>query len=529
MPNESPSPPTKDCTPTIASLPNETLSAILLSVAQAPTFPTDVREKHAALLQLGLVCHRWHDTIRSEPRLWTECSVAFVGNRKTSEEEKRQADQATINALEAFYAISGSSLGLTFECHCQRTPTQQVVSQLNHWLTLMGRRWTRMELDSREWAEGDGSASWIYAFMNLATEEKDRLGYSPFDNVVSLKMFIPAIQRFPLAGVPTGLSMWVDVIDFPLYLLFPNLTKLHLDFSADIRNAERLHEMLALKHLTSLRFSGSYDNVAVLQDLLSQLPILKHLDVWGVVPDPSRVHLTHHRLESFTTRDGRFHDRCSALSFPSLQHLTLGHAQYWPSSPSDVALSNVTTLLTNPPLQLRELKVDKNPFNEVDLFRLLIRLPVLEKLALQVPLNEQWETMEGSMFRSLLGHGSTSLEMPLPRLREIVMHMGGKVPSKEEGDDGSPVYGKAEFTGFCTLRDAFIDFVEDPRRQCSTGMDPPENAAERTAEEGCSLGSVVAQLELAHFNHTGIDGRSTVIYHRGTDFVEPLLGGDKSW
>ncbi|KAH6896457.1 hypothetical protein BKA70DRAFT_755358 [Coprinopsis sp. MPI-PUGE-AT-0042] len=390
----------------------------------------------------------------------------------------------------------------------------------------MARRWTRMELDSREWAEGDGSASWIYAFMNLATEEKDRLGYSPFDNVVSLKMFIPAIQRFP--GVPTGLSMWVDVIDFPLYLLFPNLTKLHLDFSADIRNAERLHEMLALKHLTSLRFSGSYDDVAVLQDLLSQLPILKHLDVWGVVPDPSRVPFTHHRLENLYNTGRRFQNRCSSLSFPSLQRLTLGHAQYWPLSPSDVALSNLTTLLTNPPLQLRELQLDKNPLNEMDLYQLLVCLPTLEKLALQVPLNEQWETMEGSTFRSLLEHGSNFLEMPLLRLREIVMHMAGKIQSDK--DDG-PEYRKAAFAGFCALRDAFIDFVEDPRRQCSTGVDPIDNTAGRTlaAEEGCSLGPAVARLELAHFGHTDIAGQSTVIYHRGRDFVEPLLDGDEFW
>ncbi|KAH6896448.1 hypothetical protein BKA70DRAFT_1316504 [Coprinopsis sp. MPI-PUGE-AT-0042] len=435
-----------------------------------------------------------------------------------------------MDALEAFYSRSGTSLGLTVECFCERTPNQQVVSRINDFLLSMANRWTRMGLVSYP----DIDASWICPLMILASEEQDRSGHSLFSNVGILRMAVPSMQP---SEVPLDSSMWTDVTTFPLCHLFPNLNKLYLSFEGDIPNVERLYENLAFQQLTTLRFDDSYNNTAVLQDLLSQLPMLKRLHAWGLLPDPSRALFNHPRLESLTTNDGRFHDRCSAISFPSLQQLSLGHNQHLPISLSDTALSNLTALLTNVPTELRALKLGKKPFDEKDLYRLLASLPMLEMLVLQVPLGDKWETMTGTTFRSLLEQGSNSLEMPLPRLREIMVHTDGTVPSRVEDDDrGDPdAKGTTAFGGFCALRDAFIDFVEDPRRWDSTEVDAPEIATGplMRAEAVGSLGPAIAQcthLELARFqiylsNHPA----HRVIYQRGRESVESSFSRDKDF
>ncbi|KAH6915522.1 hypothetical protein BKA70DRAFT_578881 [Coprinopsis sp. MPI-PUGE-AT-0042] len=514
--------PMQDYTPpTISSLPNELINPILLSVSQSDLFPIEVRQKHGALLRLGLVCHRWHDVICSERRLWTECSAVFVGNEKTPEE----ADHATMDALEVFYAKSGSTLGLSFECRRGRAVTQQVVSRLQTLLIeSMAYRWTKMEFTSsqQEMSLADPGASWIYHLMDLAIKEKDLSGYSPFSNVEFLRMDFPWMVRSRFSD----LSAWTDITALPLCHLFPNLISLTL--VGGIENAERLYRNFAFKQLTALRFAGLSKLVA-LQDLLSQLPMLKHLDASGVVPDPFRALFTHGALEVFKIGDVRFHDRCSTLSFPSLQRLSLRHPGDY-AFPSRFSLTALSTMLTTTPTRLRVLELDKKPLNEMDLYRLLRRLPTLETLVLQVPFNNEWAAMKGTVFRSLREHSSDSLEMPLPRLREIMMHMYGKVASEREDDDyDDPAYRRAEFAGFCALRDAFIDFVEDPRRGLTDNETDDISEADNLSapiEEGGESSSLTpevaraARLEIARFDYEDEDrGRSGVIYHAGKDYA----------
>ncbi|KAH6896449.1 hypothetical protein BKA70DRAFT_755113 [Coprinopsis sp. MPI-PUGE-AT-0042] len=322
-----------------------------------------------------------------------------------------------------------------------------------------------------------------------------------------------------------GTGMWrdVQVVSLPLGLPFPNLTKLCLKFAANIRGVQKLYQMLAFKHLTALQFSGSsYDNTdIVLQDLLSQLPMLKHLDIQGVEPDTSGLPFTHYRLKSLTTRNGPYH-RYSGLSLPSLQRLSVGHAQY----SSDVALSSLSALLSNTPNQLRMLGLDTDPLNEMDIYHLLTDLPMLEELVLRVPFNGKWETMEGHTFRKLLEHSSDSVRMLLPRLKEVILHMDRKV----EEDDRDPAYRRAEFAGFCAFRDAFIDFVEDPRRGLAENeMDIAQEADNLSAlieEDPSRLAPVPAwagPLEIAHFDYAESDDYyAGVVYHRGRDYTEPV-------
>jgi F-box-like len=118
--------------PTIESLPNETLGDILLDVVEGEGFPSDVRRKCAALLQLGLVCHRWHETIISEPRFWTHSAIDILEDTTANMdmETKHKSDQASVEALEAFYSRSGSSLGLSILCFCDHTPPQPGLKNL---------------------------------------------------------------------------------------------------------------------------------------------------------------------------------------------------------------------------------------------------------------------------------------------------------------------------------------------------------------------------------------------------------------
>ncbi|KAH6915529.1 hypothetical protein BKA70DRAFT_579010 [Coprinopsis sp. MPI-PUGE-AT-0042] len=514
--------------PAISSLPNETLSTILLNVARSHGFPTDVRKKFAALLQLELVCHRWHDTIRWEPRLWTECSVSFSARRDSTTTE--EAGQALMDALEAFYSRSGS-LDLAIGCYCGRTPTPQVVSRLNDVLISMSHRWTRMELNSYEMGPGDRSTLWIYALMDLAVKEKDRLGYSPFNKLDGLKLSI-------LGTVVSGIAArrWVDVTAFPLCHLFPNLTRLCLRFRGEIWDVEELYKGFSFQKLTYLHFDGSNDRGAViLQDLLLQLPMLKRLKADSLSPDPSRALFTHSALESFEKGNGEFLSHCSVLSFPSLERLSLGYGYVEigrDAVPSNLVLSTLTTMLTGVPTHLRALELDKEPLSEMDIYRLLIRLPTLETLVLQVPSNGRWETMEGHTFRKLLEHKSGSADMPLPRLREIMLHMERVL---EDDGHGGAAHRKAEFAGFCALRDAFIEFVEDPRRglidnetdDASEVDNLSAEEEEEEKEEGSSPAPVVAvcagPLEVAHFDYAdSYHYHAGVVYHSGRDYTEPL-------
>ncbi|KAH6896445.1 hypothetical protein BKA70DRAFT_755088 [Coprinopsis sp. MPI-PUGE-AT-0042] len=512
--------------PTIASLPNETLSAILLDVARSHKFPIDVRDKLAALLQLELVCHRWHETIRWEPRLWTECSVSFSARRGSTITE--DAGQAMMDAMEAFYSRS-RSLDLAIECYCGRTPTPQVVLRLNDFLISMGHRWTRMKLASDEVGPGDRSTLWIYALMDLAVKEKDRLGYSPFNKLGALKMSILGTVGHGIAG-----TRWIDVTAFPLCHLFPNLTWLCLRFQGEIRGVDRLYEGLSFQKLTSLQFSGnSHHRLVILQDLLSQLPMLKRLKTGSLSPDPSRALFTHSALESFEKGNDEFLSYCSVLSFPSLERLSLGYGYVGigrDAVPSNLVLSTLTTMLTGVPTHLRALELDKEPLSEMDIYRLLIRLPTLETLVLQVPSNGRWETMEGHTFRKLLEHKSGSADMPLPRLREIMLHMERVL--EDDGHDGA-AHRKAEFAGFCTLRDAFIEFVEDPRRGLidnetddASEVDNLSAEEEEEKEEGSSPAPVAVcsgPLEIAHFDYADLyHYHAGVVYHSGRDYTEPL-------
>ncbi|KAH6896456.1 hypothetical protein BKA70DRAFT_1231671 [Coprinopsis sp. MPI-PUGE-AT-0042] len=204
-----------------------------------------------------------------------------------------------------------------------------------------------------------------------------------------------------------------------------------------------------------LRMDFPWVQIVALQDLLSQLPMLKHLDASGVVPDPFRALFTHGALEVFKTGDMR-------------------------------------------------------------------RLPTLETLVLQVPFNNEWAAMKGTVFRSLREHSSDSLEMPLPRLREIMMHMYGK---------------KGRICGICALRDAFIDFVEDPRRGLTDNETDDISEADNLSasiEEGGESSSLTpevaraARLEIARFDYEDEDrGRSGVIYHAGKDYAQGLFLGDE--
>jgi F-box-like len=507
----------------IASLPNETLCSILLEVVQSDNFPLEVRKRHTALVQLGRVCHRWQDAIYSEHRLWAESSVEFLQELIGASE-----NEALMDALEAFYHRSGSSVGLAIRCLCDGKPTQQVPSRLNEFLISMAHRWTKMELDSG--GPGLGKTTrWIYPFLGLAKREKDRLGYSPFSNLKYFKLAMHARQSFsPIEG---EVEMRVNLASFPLRDLFPNLTNFHLNLlGGAAKIVQSLYPKIAFKQLITLQLL-SYDAV-ILQDLLAQLPLLRHLHASGFIPpNPPGKPFTHGALEHLRTADGRLYDVCSPLSLPTLQTLSLRHSEIT-APPSASVLLALTTMLNNGPSNLRALNLSIAVLNEIDLYRLLVRLPTLETLVLDVPFGNRWDEAEGGTFKSLLEHSMTAGEMPLPLLREIVLEM---VPMPV--DTGGWFNPENAHKGFCAVRDAFISFVEDPRRSCGLtdkerdDMLEIESVSATTEEEQVAWGLAAHRLELAHFqcevdSDSGM-GIDKVVYHRGKEHVPLLFPGDR--
>ncbi|KAH6896458.1 hypothetical protein BKA70DRAFT_1231673 [Coprinopsis sp. MPI-PUGE-AT-0042] len=356
----------------------------------------------------------------------------------------------------------------------------------------MGHRWRSIELNSHELVLYR-RASWLYGLMELASSIKESSGRSPFEYVQHLDLNL--VRLLPRSYIWANAVMCIDVASLPICQLFPNISTLSLRLYGKAQAMDTLYQNLALNQLTTLQLSVSTGDPIVLQDLLSQLPALKHLDGWGPIPDPCQPPFIHTALESFTTRDARFHTRCSSLSFPSLQHLSLGITQMEAPSSSSVMLPLTSMLSAS---QLRVLKLDNRPLTEPHLVQLLVGVPTLDTLILSAPFNASWKDTTGHVFSSLTERSKTTTTLPM--LKEIVMHTIGKVPSEENKSPGADV----EYRGFCALRDSFIQFVENPRRW---DLLPLSDFAQSGA-----AGLVYRCLDAARFDHDG-----GVIYHRVKD------------
>ncbi|KAH6896417.1 hypothetical protein BKA70DRAFT_1438343 [Coprinopsis sp. MPI-PUGE-AT-0042] len=492
--------------PPISSLATETLSSILLLVAGS--FPTELFKNATSLLQLGHVCRRWYAFILDEPRFWTSCTAKLGSaerftrpSQDSDVPEQMKADQRRINALEAFYSHSGTILPLSITLDLQGPPTNLAMAcRLATFLITKARRWTSISIESREIAL-NRQTSWIYPLMDLTKSELERLGSSPFENVDDLSLELSRHMHYR-SGLQQSDVLHIDVTSLLLSPFFPNISTLSLELHGKTRALRTLRDNFHFKRLSFLkiRVEPGYDrpdwDTLNLEDLLEDLPALKHLDAWGLsVDDSDGGRITHPTLESFETNDERFHTEGS-LSFPSLQILELGE---WVDNDGPVDVPGLRTMLSA--TQLRKLVVGHSPIAEDELVQALQCVHVtLERLELVAPLG-RWQDATGEVFTSLI----SSFEEPVtfPQLSEICVHAKRRAPQYQEWcfDDDE------EYDGFCDFHDAFIKFVDDPCRWAPSSE--TSQLDHKIVREG--------YLEVAYFNY-----EYEVVYHREREVKKPL-------
>ncbi|KAH6896416.1 hypothetical protein BKA70DRAFT_754698 [Coprinopsis sp. MPI-PUGE-AT-0042] len=485
----------------ILPLPTEILSFILRLVTDSEESPADLLQKATHLLQLSLVCNQWYTLIYGEPHFWSSCSTCLGSHERSTrrtQESDVTADQTRLNALEAFYSRSGSSLPLRITVIYQSTPANPAIaSRFADFFISKAHRWTTVSLMFHELV-GDRQGSWLYSLMKLASREMKRLGSSPFKNVENLSLTVShSIGRRSFPRPNSVLP--IDISSLALSSFFPNISTLAFRLQGRVvHEPEALSNLFSFQKLVNLKiFIGPSDSALRfgLKHLLKHLPALKRLEVWGLTPDYPDLP-THPTLESFITSDERIY-LCGPLSFPSLHTLALGDLGLDPLGfETGIATLKATLSFT----YLRRLVLQRTRFQEVGLGDALRCVQAtLQSLVLFVPL-DCWDSATGELFTNPTSpqagaEYSSSATSPLlfPQLSEVLMH-ADELPETQEK-------GSGEYDGFCAFRDAFIRFVDDTRRWKNTNTNPLDGTK---------------YLEVAHFGYLG-----GVFYHRGRDVEDP--------
>ncbi|KAH6896419.1 hypothetical protein BKA70DRAFT_754707 [Coprinopsis sp. MPI-PUGE-AT-0042] len=506
--------------PPFAALPVETLSPILLLVTESDEFPNEILKKSIALLKLGFVCRRWYHLILSEPHFWTSCSASLGSPEGLGDTNKApdasKAEKTLVNSLEVFYSRSGSSLPLSITLNFQSPPTDPAIAgRLATLVVCRANRWASVSLKSRELVL-DRRESWIYTLIDLASRETERMGSSPFKNVesLSLKLSRSVGLRSGLEQDVTGF-LSIDVPSLTLSSLFPNISSLSLQLFGTCPALDSLYDNVSFKRLATLNIDiapGYCQSfiVIILDDLLARLPALRHLDASGLMADDvfseamvSKI--THPTLETLKTDDPRFYAYCGSLCFPGLQTLAVG-GTYVCYIDCDPKLWNLRAMLST--TQLRRLILENTPIEEVGLRNILRCVNgTLESLVLFAPLGRgrRWEDAIGqSAFTR--SEETNSASVLLPQLSEILVH-ADELPETQEN-------GCKAYDGFCAFRDAFIKFVDDPRRWAPSPEPQIDNTNIDVLDH--TMGREGNHLEVAHFGYKG-----GVVYHRGREVGIP--------